>query len=63
MLWACSSNQPGMFSAWLTTGDRGKLLGAWDRGGISRDDLVKMMAGGAELDQLAHELERATEER
>jgi simple sugar transport system ATP-binding protein len=43
--------------------NRGKLLGAWDRGKISRDELVKMMAGGAELDQLTHELERATEER
>jgi simple sugar transport system ATP-binding protein len=26
---------------------------------ISRDELIKMMAGGAELDALAHELERA----
>jgi simple sugar transport system ATP-binding protein len=43
--------------------NRGKLLGAWDRGKISRDELVKMMAGGAELDQLTHELERTTEER
>src|ERR687896_259441 len=38
--------------------DRGRMLGAWDKGGISRDELVKMMAGGAELDQLTHELER-----
>jgi simple sugar transport system ATP-binding protein len=38
--------------------NRGKMLGAWDKGGISRDELVKMMAGGAELDQLTHELER-----
>jgi simple sugar transport system ATP-binding protein len=41
--------------------NRGKLLGAWDRGEISRDELVRMMAGGAELDQLTHELERAIE--
>jgi simple sugar transport system ATP-binding protein len=38
--------------------NRGKMLGAWDKAGISRDELVKMMAGGAELDQLTHELER-----
>jgi simple sugar transport system ATP-binding protein len=43
--------------------NRGKLLGAWDRGGISRDELVKMMAGGAELDELTQELERPTEAR
>jgi simple sugar transport system ATP-binding protein len=40
--------------------NRGKMLGAWDKSGISRDELVKMMAGGAELDQLTHELERVT---
>ena len=40
--------------------NRGKMLGAWDKGGISRDELVKMMAGGAELEQLTHELERVT---
>ena len=39
--------------------NRGKLLGAWNRGEISRDELVKLMAGGAELDQLTHELERS----
>jgi len=38
--------------------NRGKMLGAWDKGEISRDELVKMMAGGAELEQLTHELER-----
>jgi len=36
----------------------GKLLGDWNRGEISRDDLVQTMAGGAELDQLTHELEK-----
>ena len=40
--------------------NRGRMLGAWDKGGISRDELVKMMAGGAELEQLTHELERVT---
>jgi simple sugar transport system ATP-binding protein len=43
--------------------NRGKLLGAWNRGEISRDELVKMMAGGAELDQLTQELERSKEGR
>ena len=38
--------------------NRGKVLGDWKRGEISRDDLIKMMAGGAELDTLTHELER-----
>ena len=38
--------------------NRGRMLGAWDKSGISRDELVKMMAGGAELEQLTHELER-----
>jgi simple sugar transport system ATP-binding protein len=43
--------------------NRGRLLGAWERGEISRDELVKMMAGGAELDQLSHELEKTLERR
>jgi simple sugar transport system ATP-binding protein len=38
--------------------NRGRLLGAWKKGEISRDELIKMMSGGAELDALAHELER-----
>ena len=37
--------------------NRGKLQGAWNRGEISRDELVQLMAGGAELDQLTHELQ------
>jgi simple sugar transport system ATP-binding protein len=36
--------------------NRGRLQGSWKRGDISRDELVQMMAGGAELDQLTHEL-------
>ena len=36
--------------------NRGKLQGSWKHGEISRDELVQMMAGGAELDQLTHEL-------
>jgi simple sugar transport system ATP-binding protein len=43
--------------------NRGKLLGAWERGGISRDELVKMMAGGEELDELTHDLERSLERK
>jgi simple sugar transport system ATP-binding protein len=38
--------------------NRGRMVGAWDKGGISRDELVRMMAGGAELEELTHELER-----
>jgi simple sugar transport system ATP-binding protein len=38
--------------------NRGKLLGTWNKGEISRDELIKMMSGGAELDALTHELER-----
>jgi simple sugar transport system ATP-binding protein len=38
--------------------NRGRMVGAWDRGSISRDELVRMMAGGAELEELTHELER-----
>jgi simple sugar transport system ATP-binding protein len=39
--------------------NRGKLLGAWNKGEISRDELIKMMSGGAELDALEHELQRS----
>ena len=38
--------------------NRGKVMGSWRKGEIGRDELVKMMSGGAELDQLTHELER-----
>ena len=38
--------------------NRGRLQGDWDRGEITRDDLVKAMSGGAELDQLTHEIEQ-----
>jgi hypothetical protein len=41
--------------------NRGRMMGAWDKGAISRDELVRMMAGGAELEQLTHELERRSE--
>ena len=38
--------------------NRGRLMGNWARNEITRDELVQTMAGGAELDQLTHELER-----
>jgi simple sugar transport system ATP-binding protein len=38
--------------------NRGQLMGSWKKGEISRDELIKMMSGGAELDALSHELER-----
>ena len=37
---------------------RGKSLGDYAKDEISRDELTRLMAGGAELDQLSHELER-----
>jgi simple sugar transport system ATP-binding protein len=41
--------------------NRGRILGSWNKGEISRDELIKMMSGGAELDALTHELERVLE--
>jgi simple sugar transport system ATP-binding protein len=38
--------------------NRGKLQGSWNKGEVSRDELIKLMSGGAELDALTHELER-----
>jgi len=38
--------------------NRGRLMGSWKKAEISRDELVKQMSGGAELDALTHELER-----
>jgi simple sugar transport system ATP-binding protein len=37
--------------------NRGRLTHSAPKREISRDELVRMMAGGAELDALAHELE------
>jgi simple sugar transport system ATP-binding protein len=42
--------------------NRGRMTGDWRKGEISRDELVKQMSGGAELDALTHELERVLEE-
>lgn len=38
--------------------NRGRVLASAPKSEINRDELVRLMAGGAELDQLAHELER-----
>ena len=38
---------------------RGKSIGYFRKGEITRDELTALMAGGAELEQLSHELERA----
>ncbi len=37
--------------------NRGRSMGNFAKSEIPRDELVRMMAGGAELDQLTHELE------
>jgi simple sugar transport system ATP-binding protein len=39
--------------------NRGKSMGNFAKADLPRDELVRMMAGGAELDQLTHELESA----
>jgi len=41
--------------------NRGRSLGSFAKAEISRDELTRLMAGGAELDQLTHELERSRE--
>jgi simple sugar transport system ATP-binding protein len=37
--------------------NRGRVIGDHAKGEVTREDLVREMAGGAELEQLAHELE------
>jgi simple sugar transport system ATP-binding protein len=41
---------------------RGRSLGDFAKGEITRDELTQMMAGGAELEQLSHELSREAPE-
>jgi simple sugar transport system ATP-binding protein len=41
---------------------RGRSLGNYAKSEIVQDELVRLMAGGAELDELGHELERPTPE-
>jgi simple sugar transport system ATP-binding protein len=38
---------------------RGEMAGSHARDGISLDELTRQMAGGSELDQLSHELQRS----
>jgi len=40
--------------------NRGRVIGDYEKGKVTRDELVQQMAGGAELDELTHELERQT---
>ncbi len=40
--------------------NRGRSLGSFAKGEVDREELTRLMAGGAELDELAHELERPT---
>jgi simple sugar transport system ATP-binding protein len=42
--------------------NRGQSLGSFDKTQIDRQELVRLMAGGAELAQLEHELESARAE-
>ncbi len=42
---------------------RGRSLGDFAKSEISRDELTQMMAGGAELEQLSHELSREAPEQ
>ncbi len=38
--------------------NRGRSLGSFAKAEVTREELTRLMAGGAELDQLTHELER-----
>jgi simple sugar transport system ATP-binding protein len=38
--------------------NRGQLMGSWNKGEITRDELVLKMSGGAELEALTHEIEQ-----
>jgi simple sugar transport system ATP-binding protein len=40
--------------------NRGRVTGDYVKGEVTREELVRQMAGGAELDQLTHELEGLT---
>jgi simple sugar transport system ATP-binding protein len=42
--------------------NRGRLMGDWQKREIGRDELVKQMSGGAELEALEHELGRALDQ-
>ncbi|MCF8543034.1 MAG: ATP-binding cassette domain-containing protein [Candidatus Nanopelagicales bacterium] len=40
--------------------NRGRMIAEYERSGVTREELVQAMAGGAELETLAHELESYT---
>jgi simple sugar transport system ATP-binding protein len=40
--------------------NRGRVIGDYQKGKVTRDELVRQMAGGAELEKLTHELEGLT---
>ena len=40
--------------------NRGRVIGDYVKGAVTREELVRQMAGGAELEQLTHELEGMT---
>jgi simple sugar transport system ATP-binding protein len=42
--------------------NRGRVIGDYVKGAVTREELVRQMAGGAELEQLTHELEGMTGE-
>ena len=40
---------------------RGRMLGAYAKSQTSLEELTSLMAGGAELEELSHELQRAAD--
>ena len=40
--------------------NRGRVIGDYEKGKVTRDELVRQMAGGAEVEELTHELEGLT---
>jgi simple sugar transport system ATP-binding protein len=42
--------------------NRGRMLGSYAKAEITREELIRQMAGGAELEQLQHELESIVRE-
>jgi len=38
--------------------NRGRQLGTWTKAELSREEMIAMMSGGRELEELSHELER-----
>jgi simple sugar transport system ATP-binding protein len=42
--------------------NRGRVIGDYPKDGVTREELIRQMAGGAELEQLSHELQEITGE-